>query len=513
MNEVVEPAWSAGVLLLIAAVGVLALLFLIMKVKMHAFLALVLVSLGVALAARIPVEEVVGVLTEGFGSTLANVALLVGLGAMLGRLLDFSGGAQVLADSLIRRFGEQRAPLALGVAALLFGFPIFFDAGLVVFLPIVFTVARRLGGSLLTYGLPVAGAFAVMHAFVPPHPGPVAAAELVGADIGLVLVFGLLIGLPTWYLGGYLFGTWAGRRYDIAVPDLLSADGSGGGTPAPVAAGGSSGGSSRRVSGGSGGGDGVPDAAVAGTSPGVAEPSGGERAVHATADPPSFGTVVGLLLLPLLLIFFNTGMNTLVTGGAVSEDSVLARTAQLIGATPVALLITVLVASYVLGTRRGTGAAQVESIVNSALGPVCAIILITGAGGMFGGVLRASGIGQALADVLEDIGLPVIVAAFVISVVLRVAQGSATVALTTAAGLIAPVVEATDGLSRPDLALIVIAIAGGATVLSHVNDSGFWLVSRFFQMDEATTLKTWTVMETLLGTIGFVLALLLSLVL
>jgi len=505
VNDVVEPAWSAGVLLLIAAIGVLALLFLIMKVKLHAFLALVLVSLGVALAARIPVEEVVGVLTDGFGSTLASVALLVGLGAMLGRLLDFSGGAQVLADSLIRRFGEQRAPFALGIAALLFGFPIFFDAGLVVFLPIVFTVARRLGGSLLTYGLPVAGAFAVMHAFVPPHPGPVAAAELVGADIGLVLVFGLLIGLPTWYVGGYLFGTWAGRKYDIAVPDLLS-DGSGG-AAAPVPAGTGPGGSSRQV-----GGDGAPDAAVAGTSPAIADASGAPT-VPTGAGAPSFATVVGILLLPLVLIFFNTGMNTLVTAGTVSEDSVFARTALLLGATPVALLITVLVASYVLGIRRGTGPAQVESIVNSALGPVCAIILITGAGGMFGGVLRASGIGQALADVLEDIGLPVIVAAFVISVVLRVAQGSATVALTTAAGLIAPVVEATDGLSRPDLALIVIAIAGGATVLSHVNDSGFWLVSRFFSMDEATTLKTWTVMETLLGSLGFVLALLLSLVL
>ena len=523
MNDVVEPAWSAGVLLLIAALGVLALLFLIMKVKMHAFLALVLVSLGVALAARIPVEEVVTVLTTGFGTTLASVALLVGLGAMLGRLLDFSGGAQVLADSLIRRFGEQRAPFALGIAALLFGFPIFFDAGLVVFLPIVFTVARRLGGSLLTYGLPVAGAFAVMHAFVPPHPGPVAAAELVGADIGLVLVFGLLIGLPTWYLGGYLFGTWAGRRYDVAVPDLLSADGTGGGTPAPVPAGGTARGTSRRVDGdeerpgaaiaGTSPAIAGTSPAVAGTSPAIAEPTADERPVHANAGAPSFGTVVGILLLPLVLIFLNTGMSTLVTAGTVDEGSWLARVPLLVGATPVALLITVLVASYVLGTRRGTDAPQVESIVNSALGPVCAIILITGAGGMFGGVLRASGIGQALADVLEDLGLPVIVAAFVISVLLRIAQGSATVALTTAAGLIAPVVEATDGLSRPDLALIVIAIAGGATVLSHVNDSGFWLVSRFFQMDEATTLKTWTVMETLLGTIGFVLALLLSLVL
>ncbi len=481
----VEPAMGAGPLLLIAAAAVGVLLFLIMKLKLHAFLALVLVSLLTALATRIPLEDVVTTLTGGFGTTLAGVALLVGLGAMLGRLLEHSGGAQVLADSLIGRFGEKRAPLALGVAALLFGFPIFFDAGLVVFLPIVFTVALRLGGSLLTYGLPVAGAFAVMHAFVPPHPGPVAAAELVGADIGLVLVFGLVVGLPTWYLGGYLFGLWAGRRYDVAVPDILS--------DAPRTA------------------DDLPDPSVEGTSPGIAS-SGGRRTDTATRPaPPRFGTVVGILLLPLVLIFLNTGLSTLSTAGALDETSFLVRAGQLLGATPVALLITVLVAMVVLGVRRGESGAQVESIVNSALGPVCAIILITGAGGMFGGVLRASGIGQALADVLGDIGLPVIVAAFVISVLLRVAQGSATVALTTAAGLMAPVVEATDGLSSVDLALIVIAIAGGATVLSHVNDSGFWLVSRFFQMDEKTTLKTWTVMETLLGTIGFLFALVLSL--
>ncbi len=491
----VEPTMGAGPLLLIAAAAVAVLLFLIMKVKLHAFLALILVSLLTALVARVPLADVVTTLTTGFGSTLASVALLVGLGAMLGRLLEHSGGAQVLADSLIRRFGEQRAPLALGVAALLFGFPIFFDAGLVVFLPIVFTVARRLGGSLLTYGLPVAGAFAVMHAFVPPHPGPVAAAELLGADIGLVLVFGLLIGIPTWLLGGYWFGTWAGKKYDVAVPDILSDRPSGAAGPdqeVPPPA---------------------PAGAVAGTSPAPSGASGGERAVRTVAGPPAFGTVVGLLLLPLVLIFLNTGMSTLATAGAVDGESTLVAAAQLIGATPVALLITVLVAIYVLGRRRGESGSETESVVNSALGPVCAIILITGAGGMFGGVLRASGIGQALADVLGDIGLPVIVAAFVVSVLLRVAQGSATVALTTAAGLMAPVVEATDGLSSADLALIVIAIAAGATVLSHVNDSGFWLVSRFFQMDEKTTLKTWTVMETLLGGIGFVLALVLSLLL
>ncbi|SEL88619.1 gluconate:H+ symporter, GntP family [Blastococcus sp. DSM 46786] len=481
----VEPALSAGPLLLIAAAAVAVLLFLIMKVKLHAFLALVLVSFLVALAARVPLDDVVTTMTTGFGSTLASVALLVGIGAMLGRLFEHSGGAQVLADSLIQRFGEQRAPLALGVAALLFGFPIFFDAGLVVFLPIVFSVARRLGSSLLTYGLPVAGAFAVMHAFVPPHPGPVAAAELVGADIGLVLVFGLLIGVPTWFLGSYLFGLWAGKKFVLPVPNILADE-------AKAA-------------------DNAPDPSVEGSSPGIAA-TGPDRVATATRPaPPSFGTVVSLLLLPMVLIFLNTGLTTLATNGTVDEESLVVRWGQVIGATPIALLLTVLVAMWVLGRRRGDSGAEVESVLNSALGPVCAIILITGAGGMFGGVLRASGIGAALADVLGDIGLPVIVAAFVIAALIRVAQGSATVALTTAAGLIAPVVEASEGLSTVDLALVVIAIAGGATVLSHVNDSGFWLVSRFFQMDEKTTLKTWTVMETLLGTIGFLLALVLSL--
>jgi len=497
----VEPALSAGPLLAIALAAVLFLLFLIMKVKLHAFVSLILVSLLVALVARVPLGDVVTTLTEGFGRTLASVALLVGLGAMLGRLLEFSGGAQVLADRLVGRFGEQRAPLALGVAALLFAFPIFFDAGLVVFLPIVFTVARRLGGSLLLYGLPVAGAFAVMHAFVPPHPGPVAAAELIGADIGLVLVFGTLIGVPTWYLGSYLFGLWTGGRIDVAVPDILSG-GSGSGGSGSGGSGGSSTGTPRPA---------APEQTVSGTAPAIAGPSGGTgREVAPEASPPSFWTVVGLLVLPLILIFLNTGMSTLATAGTIEEGTLL-DVAQLVGATPIALLITLLVAMYVLGKHRGEGMAEVESVVNSALGPVCAVILITGAGGMFGGVLRASGIGDALADVLEDIGLPVIIAAFVVAVLLRVAQGSATVALTTAAGLMAPVIEATEGLSSAYLALVVIAIAGGATVLSHVNDSGFWLVSRFFGMDEKTTLKTWTVMVTLLGTIGFLFALLLSL--
>jgi len=203
-----QIAHSPTYLLLLALAAIVALLFLIMKLKVHAFASLTLVSFGTALAAGIPANQVVPSMMSGFGGTLASVALLVGLGAMIGKILEVTGGAKVLADTLIGRFGEQRAPLALGVASLLFGFPIFFDAGLIVMMPILFSVAKRFGGSTLKYALPAAGAFAVMHAFVPPHPGPVAAAELLGADIGLLLVVGLLVAIPTWYLGSYLFGLY-----------------------------------------------------------------------------------------------------------------------------------------------------------------------------------------------------------------------------------------------------------------------------------------------------------------
>jgi GntP family gluconate:H+ symporter len=267
------------------------------------------------------------------------------------------------------------------------------------------------------------------------------------------VLVGLVVALPTWFFGSYLFSIWAGRRFVLPVPELL----------------------------------------------------GSLEASEHDARPPSFGTVMLVLLLPLVLIFLNTGLNTLATAGVVDGAALWVNVLRMIGQTPVALLITLLVAMWKLGAGRSP--ALLEKIMDSALGPVCAIILVTGAGGMFGGVLRASGIGQALAGSLEQLGMPLIVAAFLISTALRVAQGSATVALTTTAGLLAPTVAATTGLTEFDRCFLVIAIACGATVLSHVNDSGFWLVGRFLQMDEQTTLKTWTVMETLLGVIGFGLAL------
>ncbi|WP_249523168.1 GntP family permease [Modestobacter marinus] len=492
----VEPALGTTPLLLIAVGAVAVLLVLIMKFKVHAFVALVLVSLLTALATGIPIGDVIDTLLAGFGSTLAAVALLVGLGAMIGKLLEVTGGATVLADSLINRFGEKRAPLALGVASLLFGFPIFFDAGFVVFLPIIFSVARRFGGSVLLYALPSAGAFAVMHAFVPPHPGPVGAGDILGADIGLLVVVGLVIGLPTWFISCYLFSRWIGTRVHVPIPSTLAGRKSEADDPrvdsdvddvdGPVGGGTGRGGSGATV--------------AAGTA----------TTTETRTGPAKFSTVLALLLLPLVLILLNTGFNTLATAGAVDGEAGWLDWVTLLGQTPVALLITLLVAATVLSRERFSR-SETEDLLNSSIGPVAAIILITGAGGMFGGVLRSSGIGTALADSLESIGLPVIVAAFVIATCLRVAQGSATVALLTTAALIAPAVAEND-LSRLDTALVVIAIACGATVLSHVNDSGFWLVGRFLEMDVKTTLRTWTVMETLIGVVGFAIAWALSLV-
>ncbi|WP_174722176.1 MULTISPECIES: GntP family permease [Cryobacterium] len=452
-----EMNWVLGTpaLLGVAAGAIAVLLVLIMKFKVHAFLSLIIVSLLTAVATGIPTARLMPTLLEGFGGTLAGVALLVGLGAMLGRMLETSGGAQVLTDALITRFGERRAPIALAVASLMLGFPIFFDAGLVVMLPIIFAVARRLGGSFLGYAFPSAVAFSVMHIFVPPHPGPVAATGLLGADVGLVLIFGLLVALPTWYVVGHLFGGYVGRQYDIPVPAILRG-------------------------------------------------STGDFTEFASA--PRVGIIMTLLLLPIGLIFLNTGLNMAATAGLVSLDDAWVQVLRAIGETPVALLITVVLAMALLGWKKRKSATLVESVVDSALGPVSAVILITGAGGMFGGVLRASGIGTALAESLDAIGLPVIVAGFVIAALVRIAQGSATVALTTTAALLQPVVMGNPAFNPVELAAIVLALAAGSVFAGHVNDSGFWLVSRFFGMDTKTTLKTWTVGQALVGIVGFTIA-------
>ncbi|WP_107879832.1 GntP family permease [Neisseria animaloris] len=446
---------GTGELLGIAAGAILLILVLIIKFRVHALLTLMIVSLLTAIATGLPMGNIVGdVLVKSFGGTLSNVALLVGLGAMLGRLVETSGGAQSLADALVRAFGEKRAPFALGVASLIFGFPIFFDAGLVVMLPIVFATARRMKAPVLPYGLASIGAFSVMHVFLPPHPGPIAASEFYGASIGHVLLLGLPLAFITWYFSGYLLGQFLGRRIHVPVPDLLS---------------------------------------------------GGKQDDDEPKTPAKAGTVIGIMLIPMLLIFLNTGLATLTAEKVVDGSAEWVKTLRMIGSTPVALLISVLVAMFVLGRKRGDKATALEKTIDGALGPVCSVILITGAGGMFGGVLRASGIGQALADSMGQLGIPVLLGCFLVALALRIAQGSATVALTTAAALMAPAVAAA-GFSDWQLAAIVLATAAGSVGMSHFNDSGFWLVGRLLDMDVPTTLKTWTVNQTLIAIIGFALS-------
>jgi gluconate:H+ symporter, GntP family len=496
---------GAGPLLGIAAGAIALILILVIKFKVHAFLTLVLVSLVTAFATGIPASGIVSTLVSSFGSTLGPVALLIGLGAMLGKMVEHSGGARVLADKLVDVFGERRAPFALGLASLIMGFPIFFDAGLIVMLPIIFAVARRMagssaqplapvggdklaspadrprgrrsgasgtaptstnaggaaaettagsGGNVLLYGIPAATAFSVMHVFVPPHPGPVAASELYDANLGLVLFAGLLIAIPVWYVTGYLWGKFVASKYIFPVPALF-----------------------------------------------------GTIDEDQPTNPPKMSTVVAMLLLPLLLIFMNTGLDFLDAAGVVSaEDQAWVRVLTVIGSSPVALLISVLVATFVLGHRRGEHGTALEKVLESSLGPVCSVILITGAGGMFGGVLRASGIGAALSDSLASTGLPVIIAAYIIAVILRVAQGSATVALVTTAGLMATAVAA-GAFSTFEIVAITLASAAGSVFASHVNDSGFWLVGRLMGMDVKTTLKTWTVQQSLQSLAGFGLTL------
>ncbi|WP_206447295.1 GntP family permease [Agrococcus sp. KRD186] len=451
--------WDLGTggLLLLAAASIAFLLILIMAFKIHAFLALMITSLLTAVAAGIPFNQLMAAIAFGFNPTLGSVMLLVALGAMLGRMIETSGGARVLTDKLIEWFGEQRAAMAVGVASLLMGFPIFFDAGLVVMLPIIYAVSRRLGGSLLTVAFPAALAFSSMHIFVPPHPGPVSASAILGADVGLVLLLGLVVALPVWYVVGVLFSKWVARRYDVAVPSILGG------------------------------------------------PSDDENEMESN---PAFGKIIFLLVLPLVLILMNTGLNMFASTqedpDAFKAEPVIALLRTL-GETPIALLITVIVSMWLLGWGMGKAGTLIEKVADSALGPIASVVLVTGAGGMFGGVLRVTGIGDAIAESLNSIGMPVIVAAFLIAQIVRIAQGSATVALTTAASLMAGVVV--DGGFNPvEVAAIVLATAAGSVGFSHVNDSGFWLVSKFFGMDVKTTLKTWTVAQGLMAIVGFIIS-------
>jgi len=439
----------------LVVLAVAVLLVLVLAVRLHAFVALLLTSLLVAVLGGIPLSEIAGVIEEGMGSTLGYIATVIGLGAMVGEMLRQSGGAEQIAKTLLDTFGDDRAPWALGLTGLLVSIPVFLDVALILFIPLVYTLTERTGKSLLFYAIPLLAGMAVAHSFIPPTPGPVAVAGLLGADLGWVILFGFLAGVPSIVLGGILYGRYVGEKIHLDVPETMREE--------------------------------------------LSEVEAKETTL------PSFGQALSVIGVPLLLIVGGT-----VSDVALAEGTTLRAALSFVGHPFVALVLAVLLAFYVLGIRSGYAMDDVQKIATKGLEPVGLIILVTGAGGVLGKVLVETGVGDALAEAMAASNLPVVVLAFLIAVVVRVSQGSATVSMVTAAGLVAPVFENGD-FAAPVVGLTTIAIAAGATVLSHVNDSGFWLVGRFLGMDEEQTLRTWTVMETIIGVTGFLVVLVLSL--
>ncbi|MFI8994688.1 GntP family permease [Streptomyces sp. NPDC053542] len=465
---------TAG-LLTVAALGIALLLVLIIKVRLQPFVALLSVSIAVGLAAGLSVTElfgtvqksdVVSMIESGMGGILGHVAIIIGLGTMLGAILEVSGGAEVLSARLLRLFGEKRAPLAMGLTGLIFGIPVFFDVGIFVLAPIVYAAAKRSGKSIVLYAMPLLAGLSMTHAFLPPHPGPVAAAGLLKVDLGWIILMGLVCGIPA-VLAAWAYAAWIGKRVFVPVPhDMVEAAAE---AKAAVAA----------------------EKAAAGA--------------DTDEKPVPLGTVLAIIGTPLILILLATFSSIALQPS--SGRSVI----EFFGHPFVALTIALVLAYYLLGIRRGWSRKSLETVSTASLKPVGNILLVVGAGGIFGAVLKGSGVADALSDTFQNVGLPVIVLAWLLSVVLRVAQGSATVAIVTTAGIVLPLVEA-QHLSQPHLALVIMAISAGSIFASHVNDGGFWMVAKYFGISERDTLKTWTVLESVLSVAGFVVAALVSLV-
>ncbi|MFT2018381.1 GntP family permease [Streptomyces sp. 796.1] len=501
---------TAG-LLTVAGLGIALLLFLIIKVRLQPFVALLAVSIAVGLAAGLSVTELFGtvqksdavsLIESGMGGILGHVAIIIGLGTMLGAILEVSGGAEALSARLLTLFGERRAPLAMGLTGLIFGIPVFFDVGIFVLAPIVYAAAKRSGKSILLYCMPLLAGLSMTHAFLPPHPGPVAAAGLLDVDLGWVILMGVVCGIPA-VLAAWAYAAWIGHRVFVPVPqDMLEAAEE---AKAAVlaeqranraAAGKGSAGTGSAGKGGAGKGG------AGGTGADGAGDQAGSGAVEA---PVPVGMVLAIIGTPLLLILC-------ATFSSIAFDPSTGRSVvEFFGHPFVALTIALLLAYYLLGLRRGWSRKSLETVSTASLKPVGNILLVVGAGGVFGAVLKGSGVAQALADAFDSAGLPVIVLAWLISLVLRVAQGSATVAIVTTAGIVSPLLADGD-YSQAHLALVIMAISAGSIFASHVNDGGFWMVAKYFGISERDTLKSWTVLESVLSVVGFVMAALLSLV-
>jgi len=404
-------------------------------------------SMALGIASGMAPEKVLKSIQVGFGDALGFIAVVVGLGAMIGRFLEQSGGGRALADWLLAKFGKDRAAWALLVAGFLVGLPLFFEVGVVIMAPLVWSVTRETRRSLLYYALPALSALTIVHSLVPPHPAPAAASQLFGADLGHTILYGIAVSIPAGVIGGMIYGRWIANRIYIEPPDFAVAP---------------------------------------------------EKASHGKT-PPSIAMVILLLLMPVLLIFGATVANLY---------KVPFRGAAVFFGHPfTALAVTALVAIYFFGLRRGVTRAQAAKMAADSLAPMGALLCIMGAGGAFKQIIVDSGVGTYAGKMLLTSSISPLLVAFVIAMAMRLAQGSATVAIITAAGIVAPIVKGIPGYS-PDI--LVLALCCGGSGFSHVSDSGFWLVNQYFNMSVSQTLKTWTAMKVVSMFVGLALVLLLQ---
>jgi len=426
-------------------IGVVILLFLILKLRLPAFISLLISSILVGLLSGLDGNTIIDTIQTGMASTLGFVATVVGLGALFGGILELSGGAKVIAQSLLKRFGENNSGFSLGLTGFLVAIPVFFDVAFIILVPVIYAIQNKTGKSLLHYAIPLLSGLAITHSFIPPTPGPIAVADIIGADLGWVMLVGFLAGVPTLIVSGVLFGKFIGNKIHITAPELTD------------------------------------------------QVDTNNRAL------PSFSTVIAIIALPIILIMFAT----LSKSGIISIQSEKANDIiGLIGHPFIALILANLLAWFLLGKRQGYSSKELLDISSKSFKPAGIIILLTGAGGVFKQTLVATKAGEMMANGLSEMGMPVIIFAFLAAALVRVLQGSATVAMITAAGLVSPLIV-NASYSPIELAALVIAIASGASIFSHVNDSGFWLVKEYLGLTEKQTFNSWTMMTTLLALVGF----------
>ncbi|GAT82131.1 gluconate transporter [Streptomyces sp. F-3] len=449
------PITSAGHAQLGIAVlaGIAVIVLLITRYKLHAFLSLTIGSLVLGALAGAPLDKAIGSFTAGLGSTVAGVGVLIALGAILGRMLADSGGADEIVDTILAKARGRTMPWAMVLIASVIGLPLFFEVGIVLLIPVVLMVAKRGNYSLMRIGIPALAGLSVMHGLIPPHPGPLVAIDAVGANLGITLALGLLVAIPTVVVAGPLFSRFAARWVDVPVPDRM-----------------------------------LP-----------------QRPSEELERRPGFGITLATVLLPVVLMLAKALVDIVVD----DPGNMTQRVFDIVGSPMIALLAAVLAGIFTLGLPAGFGKERIARTVDTSLMPIAGILLIVGAGSGFKQTLIDCGVGQMILDISKDWSIPTLLLAWLIAVAIRLATGSATVATISAAGLVAPL--AAD-MSTTHTALLVLIIGAGSLFFSHVNDAGFWLVKEYFGMSVGQTVKSWSVMETIISVVAGALVLLLSLV-